>query len=118
MPMLSRKDLNSAALETVKASRNPTTVFATNGEVQTNEEATVYVIEFIRDSKDSRRYTSSSLTWKTLRKSRISFEWTSGQKPQPTDEYTAARKTTYRSLSLVYRPVLPAQLHIHLQHTL
>ena len=32
------------------------------------------------------------------------------------DEYNAARKTTYRSLSLVYRPVLPAQLHIHLQH--
>ena len=33
-----------------------------------------------------------------------------------TDEYNAARKTTYRSLSLVYRPVLPAQLHMHLQH--
>ena len=33
-----------------------------------------------------------------------------------TDEYNAARRTVYRSLSLVYRPVLPAQLHRHLQH--
>ena len=32
------------------------------------------------------------------------------------DEHNAARKTTYRSLSLVYRPVLPVQLHVHLQH--
>ena len=42
--MLSRKDLNSAELETVKVSESPTVV-ATNGEVQTKEEATVYVKE-------------------------------------------------------------------------
>ena len=41
MHMLSRKDLNSAELETVRVSRNPTTVIISNGEVQTNDEATV-----------------------------------------------------------------------------
>ena len=41
MHMLSRKDLNSAELETVGVSQNPTTVVAANGEVQTNYEGTV-----------------------------------------------------------------------------
>ena len=41
--MISKKDLNSVELETVTTSRSPTTVFTANGEVQTHEEATVYV---------------------------------------------------------------------------
>ena len=32
------------------------------------------------------------------------------------DEHNAARKTTHRSLSLVDRLALPAQLLLHLQH--
>ena len=43
MHMLSRKDLNSVELETVRVSRNSTAVMTASGEVQTNEEATVYV---------------------------------------------------------------------------
>ena len=43
MHMLSRKDLNSAELETVRVYKSPTTVVTANGEVQTKEEATVYV---------------------------------------------------------------------------
>ena len=43
MHMISKKDLNFAELETVTTSRSPTTVKTANGEVQTNEEATVYV---------------------------------------------------------------------------
>ena len=53
MHLLSKRDLNSAELDTVHVSKNPTTVVTANGEVQTNEEATVYVNEligFIRDS--------------------------------------------------------------------
>ena len=45
MHMLSRKGLNSAGLETVRVCKSPTTVVAANGEVQTKEEATVYVKE-------------------------------------------------------------------------
>ena len=38
-----KKGLNSAELETTRTSRSPTTVMTANGEVQTREEATVYV---------------------------------------------------------------------------
>ena len=37
--------INSAELETMRTSRSPTTVMTANGEVQTREEATVYVRE-------------------------------------------------------------------------
>ena len=43
MHMVCKKDVNSAELETMRISRNPTTVMTANGEVQTREEATVYV---------------------------------------------------------------------------
>ena len=45
MLLVSKKDLNSAELETMRTSRSPTTVMTDNGEVQTREEATVYVKE-------------------------------------------------------------------------
>ena len=45
MHMVSKKDLNSAELETMRTSRSPPTVMTANGEVQTREEATVYVKE-------------------------------------------------------------------------
>ena len=45
MHMISKKDLNSAQLETVTTSRSPATVITANGEVQTHEEVTVYVKE-------------------------------------------------------------------------
>ena len=43
--LVSKRDLNSAALETTRISKKPTTVMTANGEVQTREEATVYVKE-------------------------------------------------------------------------
>ena len=43
MHKVSKKDLNSAELETMRTSRSPTTVMTANGLVQTREEATVYV---------------------------------------------------------------------------
>ena len=45
MHMVSKKDLNSAELETVRTSGSPTTVVTDNGEVRTNKEATVHVKE-------------------------------------------------------------------------
>ena len=38
MHMVSKRDLNSAEVETVRISKNPTTVMTANGEVQTREE--------------------------------------------------------------------------------
>ena len=39
MHMLSRKDLSSDELDTLRRSKNPTVMVTANGEVQTNEEA-------------------------------------------------------------------------------
>ena len=45
MHMVSKKDINSAELETMRTSRSPTTVMTANDEVRTREEATVNVKE-------------------------------------------------------------------------
>ena len=46
MHMISKKDLNDAENDTFTKSCSPTIVITANGEVQTHEEATVYVKEF------------------------------------------------------------------------
>ena len=45
MHMISKKELNSAEMDTLTKSCSPTIVITANGEVQTHEEATVYVKE-------------------------------------------------------------------------
>ena len=45
MHMISKEVLNSVELETLTTSKSATTVITANGEVQTHEEATVYVKE-------------------------------------------------------------------------
>ena len=45
MHMISKKDLNSAEMDTLTTSRSPTTIKTANGEVQTHEEAKVHVRE-------------------------------------------------------------------------
>ena len=45
MHMISKKDLSDAEMDTLTTSCSPTTVITANGEVQTHEEATVYVKE-------------------------------------------------------------------------
>ena len=69
MHMISKKDWNSAELETVTTSRSPTTVITANGEVQTNEEATVLCqrIGYILDNESPRGYASSFFARKALR---------------------------------------------------
>ena len=54
MHKVSKKDLHSSELETMRMSRNPTTVMTANGEVQTRDEAMVCQrIGLIRDSDSS-----------------------------------------------------------------
>ena len=55
MHMVSKKDLNSAELETMRISRNPTTLMTANGEVQTQRRGngTRPRIGFIRDGNAS-----------------------------------------------------------------
>ena len=83
MHMISKKDLNSAEMDTLTKSCSPTTVTTADGEVQTYEEATVYVKEL-----------DTFLTMKVLEDTPAvlslgklcdehghSYEWINGQKP-------------------------------------
>ena len=86
--MLSRKDLNSAELETVRVSKSQTTVVTANGEVQTKEEATVCVkeMDFFVTAKLLEDTPAILSLGKLCGDNGYSYEWSSG---------------TYHSLSLV-----------------
>ena len=60
--MVSKEDLNSAELEIVRISRNPTTVLTANGEVQTQRisHGKCHRIGIIRDGDASSKYSRSS----------------------------------------------------------
>ena len=65
--MVSKRDLNSAEVETTRTSRSPTTVMTVNGEVQTREEATVCQgLGLIRDGYVSWSNSHSSFTREAL----------------------------------------------------
>ena len=83
MHMLSRKDLNSEELETVRVSRTPTKVSTANEEVHTNEKAAVHV-------KDLDLFVTVQLLEDTppvLSRGKLcedegySYGWNGGQKP-------------------------------------
>ena len=79
--MVSRKDLNSAELETVRVSESP--VVTADGEVRTKEEATVYVRELdflvtVMLLEDTPAVLSLG---KLCESHGYNNHWTSGQKP-------------------------------------
>ena len=69
MHMISKKDLNSAELDTLTTSKSPTTVTTPNGEVQTHERghSLCQRIEFFLDNESPRGYASSFIARKALR---------------------------------------------------
>ena len=82
MHMISHKDLNSAELETVTTSRSPTTVITANGEVQTHEEATVYVkeLDIFLTMKVLENTPAVLSLGKLCDEHGYSYEWFNGQK--------------------------------------
>ena len=83
MRMVIKRDLNSAELETVRTSRSPTTVMTANGEVQTREEAMVYVKELdllvtVMLLEDTPAVLS---LWKLCEDHGFYYHWTVNQKP-------------------------------------
>ena len=103
MHMISKKDLNSPQLETVTTSRSAMIVITANGEVQTNEEATVYVREL-----------DIFLTMKLLENTpvvlsqgKLCDEHGDHISLKTVFEYSVMRKTSYQSWFMVYQRVLP-----------
>ena len=83
MHMISKKDLNSAELDTLTKSCSPTIVITAKGEVQTHEEAIVYVKELyifltVKILQDTPAVLSLG---KLCDEHGYSYEWTNGQKP-------------------------------------
>ena len=73
MHMLSNKDLSSDEVDTLKRSRNPKVVVTANGEVQTFEEAHIYVycLGFFVTVQPLNETPAVLSLGKTLRRSRI-----------------------------------------------
>ena len=83
MHMISKKDLNSAEMDTLTKSCSPTIVITANGEVQTNEEAILYVRELdifltMKVLEDTPAVLSLG---KLCDENGYSYEWINGQKP-------------------------------------
>ena len=83
MHMISKKDLNDAEMDTLTKSCTPTIVINANGEVQTHEEATVYVKEMdIFLAMKVLDDTPAVLSLGELCDEHgYSYEWVNGQKP-------------------------------------
>ena len=83
MHMISKKDLSKAEMDTLTKSCSPTIVITANGEVQTQEEAIVYVKElgiFLTMKVLENTPTVLSLG-KLCDENGYSYEWINGQKP-------------------------------------
>ena len=83
MHMISKKNLNSADMDTLTTSRSPTTVITANGEVQTHEEATVYVkeLDLFLTMKVLENTPAVLSLGKLCDEHGYSYEWINGQKP-------------------------------------
>ena len=123
MLMISKKDLNSAEMDTLTTSCSPTIVITANGEVQTHEEATVYVKELEKSwqwksSRIHQQYNrSESFAMKTdtlMSGSRVKNHISS----KTVFAYNVTQRTSFRWWFLVCQrllPVFPLQHPWHLQ---
>ena len=83
MHMISKKDLSDAVMDTLTKSCSPTTVITANGEVQTHEEATVYVkeLDIFLTLKVLGNTPAALSLGKLCDENGYSYEWINGQKP-------------------------------------
>ena len=83
MHMISKKDLKSAEMDTLTKSCSPTIVITANGEVQTHEEASVYVkeLDIFLTMKVLENTPAVLSLGKLCDENGYSYEWINGQKP-------------------------------------
>ena len=83
MHMISKKDLNDAEMDTLTKSCSPMTVITAIGEVQTHEEATVYVkeLDIFLTMKVLENTPAVLSLGKLCDENGYSYEWIHGQKP-------------------------------------
>ena len=83
MHMISTKDLSKSEMDTLTKSCSPTIVITANGEVQTHEEATVYVkeLDLFLTLKVLENTPAVLSLGKFCHENGFSYEWINGQKP-------------------------------------
>ena len=83
MHMICKKDLSDAEMDTLTKSCSPTTVITANGEVQTHEDATVYVkeLDVFLTMKVLENTPAVLSLGKLCDDNGYSYEWINGQKP-------------------------------------
>ena len=83
MHMISKKDLSKAEMDTLTKSCSPTIVITANGEVQTYEEAIVYVkeLDFFLTMKVLENTPAVLSLKKLCDENGYFYEWINGQKP-------------------------------------
>ena len=83
MHMISKKDLSKAEMDTLTKSCSPTTVITANGEVQTHEEAIVYVkeLDIFLTMKVLENTPAVLSLGKLCDENGYPYEWINGQKP-------------------------------------
>ena len=83
MHMISKKDLSDAEMDTLTKSCSPTIVITANGEVQTHEEAIVYVkeMDIFLTMKVLENTPAVLSLGKLCDENGYSYEWINGQKP-------------------------------------
>ena len=84
MHMISKKDLSDAEMDTLTKSCSLTIVITANGEVQTHEEATVYVkeLDIFLTMKVLENTPAVLSLGKLCDENGYSYEWINGQKPR------------------------------------
>ena len=94
MQMISKKDLSDAEMDILTKSCSPTIVIPANGEVQTHEEATVYVKELNKflTMKVLENTPAVLSLGKLCDEDGFSYEWINGQKPHLIDSYCGSRR--------------------------
>ena len=120
MHMISKKDLNDAEMHTLTKSCSLTIVIRANGEVQTHEEATVYVkeLDMFLTMKVLENTPAVLSLGKLCDETGYSYEWINGQKPHLIETgfgYNATRKTSFLSWfqTCQVRPLHLYQLNGH-----
>ena len=83
MHMISKKDLSEAEMDTLTKSCSPTIVIPANGEVQTHEEAIVYVkeLDMFLTMKVLENTPAVLSLGQLCNENGYSYEWINGQKP-------------------------------------
>ena len=115
--MNSKKDLSDAEMDTLTKSCSPMIVITANGEVQTHEEATVYVkeLDIFLTVKVLENTPAVLSLGKLCDENGYSYEWINGQKPHLIKDgiriqYSATRRTSFLSWFQACQ-VRPLDLH-------